>query len=128
MLFISPTNTKRFTLYHMEETEIYIQDFFGNCSFYDFASNEAKNKDKGKFYMCSKSLVYESDNKNIPLTKFKFESMKTLPTFCNQLVIQPPTPSSLPSAESQPSRWQGTARPNLLGSMRTSQSRSVTIW
>ena len=31
--------------------------------------------------MCSKTIVYESDNKNIPLTKFKFESMKTLPTF-----------------------------------------------
>ena len=82
MLFISPTNTKRFTLYHMEENEIYIQDFFGFCSFFDFNSNEAKTKDKGKFYLCSKSIVYESDNKNIPLVKLKFESMKTLPIFC----------------------------------------------
>jgi len=65
----------------MEENEIYIQDFFGFCSFFDFNTNEEKNKDKGKFYLCSKSIVYESDNKNIPLTKFRFESMKSLPTF-----------------------------------------------
>lgn len=81
MLFISPTNTKRFNLYHMEENEIYIQDFFGNCTFYDFNTNEIKNKDKGKFYLCSKNIVYESDNKNIPLLKLKFEFMKALPTF-----------------------------------------------
>ena len=67
MLFISPTNTKRFNLYHMEENEIYVMDFFGNCSFYDFNGNEHKDKDKGKFYLCSKNIVYESDNKNIPL-------------------------------------------------------------
>jgi hypothetical protein len=72
MIFISPTNTKRFSLYHMEENEIYIQDFFGTCTFHDFSSNELKTKDKGKFYMCSKTIVYESDNKNIPLQKFKF--------------------------------------------------------
>lgn len=35
----------------------------------------------GKFYICSKSLVYESDNKNIPLVKFRFENLKALPTF-----------------------------------------------
>ncbi len=72
MIFISPTNTKRFSLYHMEENEIYIQDFFGTCTFHDFSSSELKTKDKGKFYACSKTLVYESDNKNIPLQKFKF--------------------------------------------------------
>jgi hypothetical protein len=88
MIFISPTNNKRFTLYHMEENEIYIQDFFGFCSFFDFNTNEEKNKDKGKFYLCSKSIVYESDNKNIPLTKFRFESMKSLPTFSNQCQTQ----------------------------------------
>lgn len=81
MLFVSPTNTKRFNLYHMEENEIYIQDFYGHCTFHDFASNETKTKDKGKFYLCSKNLVYESDNKNIPLVKFRFEAMKSMPLF-----------------------------------------------
>lgn len=90
MIFISPTNTKRFTLYHMEENEIYIQDFFGNCTFYDFNSNEVRNKDKGKFYLSSKTIVYESDNKNVPLIKFKFESMKAIPTFGNLMFIKPP--------------------------------------
>lgn len=71
-MFISPTNTKRFTLYHLEENEIYIQDFYGECTFYDYSSNESKVRDKGKFYLCSKTIVYESDNKIIPLVKLKF--------------------------------------------------------
>lgn len=76
MIFISPTNAKRFNLYHMDENEIYIQDFYGNCTFYDYATNQMKTKDKGKFYLCSKSMVYESDNKNIPLQKYKFQYIK----------------------------------------------------
>ena len=119
MIFISPTNTKRFTLYHMEENEIYIQDFFGNCSFHDFASNEPKSKDKGKFYICSKTIVFESDNKNIPLTKFKFESMKTLPQFSTPFSTQLPTPSNSPSPASRPSRCWGTVHLSPSGYSRT---------
>ena len=95
MLFVSPTNSKRFTLYHLEENEIYIQDFFGTCSLYDFNANEARNKDKGKFYICSRSIVYESDNKNVPLVKYKFESMKALPVFGTFLLTQPLTALNL---------------------------------
>ena len=101
MLFISPTNTKRFNLYHMEENEIYVQDFFGNCSFYDFHSNEHKNKDKGKFYLCSKNIVFESDNKNVPLLKFKFESIKTMPLFSTSPPTQLPNTSNSRSAASR---------------------------
>ena len=73
--------SKRFTLYHMEENEVYIQDFYGNCTFYDLNTSELREKDKGKFYICSKSIVYESDNRNVQLMKYRFESMKNLPTF-----------------------------------------------
>jgi hypothetical protein len=34
-MFVSPTNSKRFNYYHLEEKEIYIQDFYGRCSFFD---------------------------------------------------------------------------------------------
>lgn len=80
-MFISPTNSKRFNLYHLEEKEIYIQDFYGKCSFYDFTTKERIHQDKGKFYLCSKSLIYESDNKAIPLLKYRFESFKEMPSF-----------------------------------------------
>jgi len=103
-MFISPTNTKRFTLYHLEENEIYIQDFYGECTFYDYNSNENKVRDKGKFYLCSKTMVYESDNKNIPLVKLKFESMKTLPTFSIAFLIQVLIPLNSISAELLPLR------------------------
>lgn len=36
--------------------------------------------------MCSKSIVYESDNKNIPLQKFKFEYMKDMPQFASDCI------------------------------------------
>jgi len=42
---------------------------------------------QGKFYICSKTLVYESDNKNVPLVKFKLENLKALPTFSTFLLI-----------------------------------------
>jgi hypothetical protein len=83
----------------MDENEIYIQDFFGYSTFFDFNTNEEKVKDKGKFYLCSKSIVYESDNKNIPLTKYKYESIKGLPTFSTICFIQALNPSNLQSVE-----------------------------
>lgn len=75
-MFISPTNSKRFNLYHLEEKEIYIQDFYGKCTFFDLSTHEPAKQDKGKFYLCSKSIIYESDNKNIPLYKYRYESIK----------------------------------------------------
>ena len=88
MLFVSPTNTKRFTLYHLEESEIYIQDFFGHCTFYDPVAKEQRKHDKGKFYLCSRTIVYESDRKSIPLIKIKFENMKDKPIFSTQATTQ----------------------------------------
>lgn len=38
-MFVQPTNTKRFNLYHMDESEIYIQDFYGYCTYYDLSVN-----------------------------------------------------------------------------------------
>ena len=80
-MFISPTNSKRFNIYHLEEKEIYIQDFYGSCSFYDFNTQEERRNDKGKFYLCSKSIIYESDNRSIPLMKYRFECLISLPAF-----------------------------------------------
>lgn len=108
MLYISPTNSKRFNLYHMDENEIYIQDFFGSCSFFDFNLGESRLRDKGKFYLCSKSIVFESDNKNTALLKLKFEYIKQLPTFGTSVPIQPPTTSSSQPAGSPPSEWPAT--------------------
>ena len=82
VMFISPTNSKRFNIYHLEEKEIYIQDFYGTCSFFDLNTHEERTNDKGKFYLCSKSIIYESDNRNIPLMKYRFETFIGLPSYC----------------------------------------------
>ena len=68
-----PTNkTKRFNLYHLEENEIYIRDFSGYCWYIEPSTGEEKVKDKGKFYICSKTIVFESDTTTIPILKFKY--------------------------------------------------------
>lgn len=54
--------------------------------------------------MCSKSIVYESDNKNIPLQKFKFEYMKDMPQFGMISTIKPAIALNLRLAESLPSK------------------------
>lgn len=84
MLWIPSKRTKRFTLYHLEENEIYIRDFSGSCSYVDPISNEEHQRDKGKFYICSKSIVYESERQTTPLLKFKFDSMRQEPTVVSE--------------------------------------------
>jgi hypothetical protein len=33
---------KRFTLLYLEETEVYVQDLTGSCTYWDFQANSAK--------------------------------------------------------------------------------------
>ena len=75
-MWIPSHKTKRFTLYHLEENEIYIRDFSGYCTFPDISTGEYTHRVKGKFYICSKTLVFEADLPATPLLKFKYEHMK----------------------------------------------------
>jgi hypothetical protein len=96
-MFVSPTNAKRFNYYHLAEKEIYIQDFYGRCSFFDLSTHEPLQDDKGKFYLCSRSIIYESDRKSVPLMKYKYEALKDVPTFSTCTIMQHNSPSNSPS-------------------------------
>lgn len=87
-MWIPQAKSKRFTLYHLDENETYIKDFAGTCTYTDPLKHEEHVKEKGKFYICSKSIVFEADQQNVPLYKFKYESMKTEPRICTFGVTQ----------------------------------------
>jgi hypothetical protein len=69
-IFKTSTDTVHISISTQTNKESKIKVFI---NYYDFYI--------GKFYICSKSLVYESDNKNLSLVKFRFDNLKSLPTF-----------------------------------------------
>lgn len=87
-MWIPSAKTKRFTLYHLEENETYIKDFSGSCSYMDPLTRDEHIKEKGKFYICSKTIVFEGDSQNIPLMKFKYEYLKGEPRIGKPCVTQ----------------------------------------
>lgn len=96
---------KRFTLLYLEENELYVQDLTGSCSFPDPSSDTRKyfhfvllilfqtflrafcnaevlilhRSEKGKIHLCSKSIIFEANNPNIPIYKFLYRDLKTEP-------------------------------------------------
>lgn len=84
MLWIPSKKAKRFTLYHLEENEIYIRDFSGTCTYVEPLTGEERQRDKGKYYICSKSIVFEAEKQSTPLLKFKFDSMRQGPTVVSE--------------------------------------------
>jgi len=69
---------KRFTLLYLEENEVYVQDLTGSCSFTDPSTNQRK-LEKGKIHLCSRSIIFEANNANVPIYKFLFKDMKKEP-------------------------------------------------
>lgn len=64
-MFVQPTNTKRFNLYHMDESEIYIQDFYGYCTYFDLTANEERVKDKGITNMKIRKILHLLKNPSL---------------------------------------------------------------
>lgn len=66
----------RFSLYYLEENELYIQDLSANVTFYDFKMNEEKylswitiyfRRERGKLHVCSRTLIFEPERSDLPL-------------------------------------------------------------
>jgi len=69
---------KRFTLLYLEENELYVQDLSGSCTFPDYITG-SKRVEKGKIHLCSKSIIFEPSNVNVPIQKFLFKYLKNDP-------------------------------------------------
>ncbi len=40
---------------------------------------KADRREKGRFYICSKSVLFEADNSSLPLVKYRYEHMPDPP-------------------------------------------------
>ncbi|KAL4472641.1 hypothetical protein ABPG74_018590 [Tetrahymena malaccensis] len=68
------TSKQRFNLFYLDESELYTEDFSGYC-IYKSIHTEEEHKERGKFHICSRSIIFESDNPEIPLMKFGYRAM-----------------------------------------------------
>ncbi|EGR33579.1 neutral sphingomyelinase activation associated factor, putative [Ichthyophthirius multifiliis] len=69
---------RRFNLFYLEESELYTEDFSGYCIYKNIHSKE-DHKEKGKFHICTKSIIFESDSHDISLMKFNYKNMIKIP-------------------------------------------------
>lgn len=69
---------QRFSLYHLDEGELYIKEYLSNVEF-TYPSNQEKMNLNGVLYLGSRSLIFEPEDKNISLIKFSFKYLVNLP-------------------------------------------------
>ena len=71
-------STQRFSLYNLDEGEMFIKDFVANLNYYIKSLNE-KHELKGIIYIGSRSVIFEPDDNKYSLVKFNFKEMLTIP-------------------------------------------------
>ena len=77
MIGLSVT-TQRFSLYNLDEGEMFIKDFVANVNYYIKSENK-KQELKGIIYIGSRSVIFEPDDNKFSLVKFNFKEMLTIP-------------------------------------------------
>ena len=71
-------STQRFSLYNLDEGEMFIKDFVANVNYYIESLNE-RHELKGIIYIGSRSVIFEPDDNKYSLVKFNFKEMLTIP-------------------------------------------------
>ncbi|MCQ2818957.1 MAG: hypothetical protein MJ252_16955 [archaeon] len=82
MLVNENSNSPRFSLYHLDEGEMYIKEFAGNCQFIYPTSNQIELL-KGVIHFCSRSIVFEPDSHDYLIVKFHFRNFLERPKIQN---------------------------------------------
>ena len=65
-------STQRFSLYNLDEGEMFIKDFVANVNYYIESLNE-RHELKGIIYIGSRSVIFEPDDNKYSLVKFNFK-------------------------------------------------------
>ncbi|MCQ2818517.1 MAG: hypothetical protein MJ252_14710, partial [archaeon] len=69
---------QRFSLYHLDEGELFIKDYLASMSYY-FPPSKSKDTLNGFLYLGSRSLIFEPEDKNISLVRFPFKYFTNIP-------------------------------------------------
>ena len=69
---------QRFSLYNLDEGEMFIKDFVATLKYWEPTSKK-KQTIQGMLYLGSRSLIFEPDDVSFSLVKFKFKEMSSLP-------------------------------------------------
>lgn len=73
-MFSTTVEKRRLDLLHLEEYEVLTEENQCECM-YTVPGTERVIREKGKMYICSKSLIFEADNIALPIIKFLFKSL-----------------------------------------------------
>ena len=68
----------RFTLYQLNEGELYIKEFVGSCQFVYPENNKIENLN-GIIHICSRSIIFEPDDHSFSIIKFHFRNIQVKP-------------------------------------------------
>ena len=78
MIINSNTTSPRFSLYHLDEGELYIKEFGATCQYIYPISNTIEQL-KGILHFCSRSIIFEPDIPSYSITKFHFRNFISRP-------------------------------------------------
>lgn len=77
-MFTTNALRKRLDLLHLEEYEVLTEEVPCRCSYF-LPDTLTRKEDKGRLYVCSKSLIFESSDENVPIFKYLFRSFPDKP-------------------------------------------------
>ena len=69
----------RFSLYNLDEGEMYIKEFVCKCKILNKSSETVEFLD-GIMHICSRSILFEPDNHSYPIVKFLYKYLNNQPT------------------------------------------------
>ena len=69
---------QRFSLYNLDEGEMFIKGFVANVNYYHPLKKD-KLQQKGMLYVASRSILFEPDDVSFNLVKFNFKEIKSIP-------------------------------------------------
>ena len=78
MIINQSSNTPRFSLYYLDEGEMYIKEFVGNCQFINPQTEQIEQL-KGVIHFCTRSIMFEPDQKDFHIVKFHFRNLTERP-------------------------------------------------
>ena len=86
MIINSNTTSPRFSLYHLDEGELYIKEFGATCQYIYPISNTIEQL-KGILHFCSRSIIFEPDIPSYSITKFHFRNFICISYYMNFRII-----------------------------------------
>lgn len=73
-MFSTTVEKRRLDLLHLEEYEVLTEENQCDCMF-TVPGTERVIREKGRMYVCSKSIIFEAENIALPIIKFLFKSL-----------------------------------------------------